>query len=83
MTFDEDTIDRMARTIFSGLLEAEMIASPEDEDLEIVRSYVVQALEDAGVMHGEVYAPIGPDDYYDDGQALASAGFGTDEDYGG
>jgi hypothetical protein len=22
-----------------------------------------------------------PDDYYDDGEALASAGFGTDEDY--
>lgn len=26
---------------------------------------------------------FGPDDYYDDGQALASSGFGTDEDYGG
>jgi hypothetical protein len=26
--------------------------------------------------------PIGPDDYSDDGDALASAGMGTDEDYG-
>ena len=26
--------------------------------------------------------PVGPDDLSDDGDALASAGFGTDEDYG-
>lgn len=28
------------------------------------------------------YEPTGPDDFSDDGDALASAGFGTDEDYG-
>ena len=27
--------------------------------------------------------PICPDNYEDDAEALASAGFGTDEDYGG
>lgn len=26
--------------------------------------------------------PVGPDDLSDDGDAFASAGFGTDEDYG-
>ena len=29
------------------------------------------------------YEAYGPDNYQDDGDALASAGFGTDEDYGG
>lgn len=31
----------------------------------------------------DYYEPCGPDNYMDDGEALASAGFGTDEDYGG
>ena len=26
--------------------------------------------------------PVGPDDFSDDGEALASIGWGTDEDYG-
>ena len=30
-----------------------------------------------------VYEAYGPDNYEDDAEALASAGFGTDEDYGG
>jgi hypothetical protein len=29
------------------------------------------------------YEAYGPDNYEDDAEALASAGFGTDEDYGG
>jgi hypothetical protein len=29
------------------------------------------------------YEAYGPDNLMDDGEALASAGFGTDEDYGG
>ena len=29
------------------------------------------------------YEAYGPNNYEDDGDALASAGFGTDEDYGG
>jgi len=37
-------------------------------------------LPDADDLH-EHYS--GPDDYSDDAEALASAGFGTDEDYGG
>jgi len=48
-----------------------------DGDCYCLECYEPSEVEDYG---GQAYSP---NDYSDDAEALASAGFGTDEDYGG
>lgn len=54
---------------------------PEDDDPESSDPFPeeVESGDEGDDFDGE---PVGPDDLSDDGDALASAGFGTDEDYG-
>ena len=52
---------------------------PEDDDLESSDPEGDEEADEDSDLDGE---PVGPDDLSDDGDALASVGWGTDEDYG-
>lgn len=82
MEFDDFTIKNMSTFIFDRLVRRDLIV-PEEGDVEEIEDAIRDALEASGFMLNEPYEPIGPDDYSDDAEALASAGWGTDEDYGG
>lgn len=82
MEFDDTTLEQMANHIFTRLIEWGIIEDPQEEDLDFVYSATKEALEAVEVLTNETYVLAGPDDYSDDADALASAGFGTDEDYG-
>ncbi len=69
----KDTIFDIQAEIESGDLSFAEIAERYDVTID-----VVQEIFDEMIMQEVDYDP----DYEDDGDALASAGFGTDEDYG-
>lgn len=82
MEFDDFTIKSMSTFIYSRLVSSGLIDYTEDGDVEEVEDVVRDALEASGFLLNEPYELSGPDDYSDDAEALASAGWGTDEDYG-
>jgi hypothetical protein len=49
---------------------------------KITGATLTNVLEVISNFENDQYEPVEPDDSYADGEALASAGFGTDEDYG-
>lgn len=77
---DENTLDQSVAIYVSGDEETHFIESHEWAD-----SDYMQALDDGHLYlitrSTSLYYDVECDDS-DDGQALASAGFGTDEDYG-
>ncbi len=66
------TIDEKLRT-FQGLKFPEPYPKPPESEID----------SELDSQYDERTEPNYPDDQYDDAQVLASAGWGTDEDYGG
>jgi len=66
------TIDDKLRT-FQGLKFSEPYPKPPESEID----------SELDSQYDERTEPNYPDDQYDDAQVLASAGWGTDEDYGG
>lgn len=74
MIEDKNSVFEIADEIRRGELSFAEIAERFDCDLETVNEVFDYMMD----MEQDQYEP----DYEDDGDALASAGFGTDEDYG-
>ena len=74
MSATKDFIYDIIAEIRTGDLSFQEIAERYDCDLETVQEVFDYMMD----MEQDQYEP----DYEDDGDALASAGFGTDEDYG-